>query len=670
MALYIGANYHPHDWTPERWKIDIELMKKAGFTTVRLGHLCWDSYEPEEGVYTFEWFDQVMDLFYEAGIGVILDVSMRPAPVWVHKLCPGCNIHGKSGNSQSSLRRYLEDVDDPAYQQYALRFAEILVKRYRKHPALFAFGLCNEIGAGVMSYSEYARNRFVNWLKKKYGTIDALNEAWATRRWSRKLTSFDDAVLQENEVSVGAPEAWLDMRRFFSDGIGRFLIRLKETVSENAPGIPHSSNHYSGRDTLGFDYLKICDQFVDYPGVGFYPGYELDEKFHYCKIVNQERLAETGKPMWFLEFQTGGAGVFCPPPGFIRMQALLSLLNRGQMILGWTWRSMLGGEEQYYHGMIGHDGIPTPNYAAFGQAAADFRKLQEYDFPYLPTPEIAVAFNQESDWISQYHKIQFRQRYTDTIAQVHQVFYESNQEYNMVDLRNLKNDYRLLIVPGHILIEPAVAAAIRSYVESGGTVIMTGYSGTADETGKVFSTPKPGNLSDVFGIRVAGFYLTDMKGFYSDNAVTADTRGKNHELLSVEKDGDSFLIDVDYYEELELGTAENFAAFKDKNLCAVSKNQYGKGTAYYVAAETNQTMLAWLAEHVTEELGLEKGVAVPEGIQARRIAENQYFYVNTTTHEISITLEMAGKGVLSETYYDKELVLKGYDAELIVSECL
>ena len=50
MALYIGTNYHPHDWTEKRWKEDICLMKEAGFNTVRLGHLCWDSYEPEEGV--------------------------------------------------------------------------------------------------------------------------------------------------------------------------------------------------------------------------------------------------------------------------------------------------------------------------------------------------------------------------------------------------------------------------------------------------------------------------------------------------------------------------------------------------------------------------------------------------------------------------------------------
>lgn len=50
MALYIGTNYHPHDWSKERWKTDVKMMQEAGFTTVRLGHLCWDSFEPDEGV--------------------------------------------------------------------------------------------------------------------------------------------------------------------------------------------------------------------------------------------------------------------------------------------------------------------------------------------------------------------------------------------------------------------------------------------------------------------------------------------------------------------------------------------------------------------------------------------------------------------------------------------
>ncbi len=82
QVLYVGANYHPHDdKNPEKIKKDIELMKAAGFTCVRLGHLAWDSYEPSEGKFDFEWFDKVMDEMNKAGIKVILDIAIRPAPI-------------------------------------------------------------------------------------------------------------------------------------------------------------------------------------------------------------------------------------------------------------------------------------------------------------------------------------------------------------------------------------------------------------------------------------------------------------------------------------------------------------------------------------------------------------------------------------------------------------
>lgn len=75
--------------------------------------------------------------------------------------------------------------------------------------------------------------------------------------------------MQVNEYEIGAPEAWLDMRRFFSDGIADFITELAETVEQNAPGKAHTSNHFAEYETLGFDYLKAASGFVDYPGIGF-----------------------------------------------------------------------------------------------------------------------------------------------------------------------------------------------------------------------------------------------------------------------------------------------------------------------------------------------------------------------------------------------------------------
>ena len=85
QTLYVGTNYHPHDdKNIEKIKRDIQLMKAAGFNAVRMGHLAWDSYEPSEGKFDFAWFDKVMDLMNEAGIKVMLDIAIHPAPLWLH----------------------------------------------------------------------------------------------------------------------------------------------------------------------------------------------------------------------------------------------------------------------------------------------------------------------------------------------------------------------------------------------------------------------------------------------------------------------------------------------------------------------------------------------------------------------------------------------------------
>lgn len=666
--LYIGTNYHPHDWPEERWKVDVQMMKEAGVNTVRIGHLCWDSFELEEGVYTFEWFDRILDLFAKDGIKVVVDISLRPAPIWVHKLCPGCNITSKSGKEMESLSRYMEDVADPGYQYYAFRFAKIMMERYRKHPALLSYALCNEVGAGMLSYSEHARRRFCVWLKKKYGTVEQLNRAWNTQRWCRKLTSFDEVALQENEVTVGAPEAWLDMKRYYSDTQIDFMTKFYNLAKATAPEITCCSNLYVDHPEMGYDYLRECDRFMEQPGMGHYPFYDVkDDRQQYFMTVMKHDLGELNRPLWFLEFQTGTEGVTAGPKDFTYMQMMLGLLNRSEMALAWTWRTMYGGKEQFYHGVLGHDGYPTVNYEDLKHLSADFAKLEQYAFPYVPKPQIGVAYSVESRWMTQYHKEQFRQNYVDNMLEVQKVFFENNLEYNYVNLRNLLNEYQLLIIPGHIVLEQSASDTVRKFVEKGGTVIMTGYSANTDGKGRAFTVPHPGTLADVFGIRVAGFYRTDMDCYYGEDAKLTTHHGKTRELLQVADEENEFWVNLDYYEELELQGAQCVAKYTGKNLCAVSVNTYGQGKAYYVAAESNHVILKWLVDRVIKDMEVGERFDLPYCVQGRKIAEGQYFYVNMNKYPVEIDLKQPGRGVLTEKEYEKTLILDGYQSELMIS---
>lgn len=669
MKLYIGTNYHPHDWDNSRWPVDIQLMKEAGLEIVRLGHLCWDSFEPEDGVYRFEWFDDVMQQFSDAGIKVFLDVSMRPAPLWVHKKCPGCDIYSKSGIRQNPVRRYMEDVDDPDYQKYALRFAKVLVKRYKDHPALMAFGLCNEQGAGYTSYSEGARKRFIEWLKNKYDNdIAKLNLAWATQRWSRRLNSFEEVFLPQNEYEKGSPESYLDMKRFYGDGVLDFMLALKRTINEAAPGIVTSSNHSADYSGLGFDYLKGCRDLIDYPGIGFYPGFQIDRKQSLMGILlsYQVRLAELGKPMWCLEIQTGNYGCYAGPVGAMRMYAFFCLIYRMQMNLAWTWRSMLGGEEQYLFGLIDHDGIPGRKYDEYKQLAKDFRILEKYGFPYLPEPSIAVAYHSDNTHIFQYCPDYYVTPYDRLVSHTVEMLFDRNIDFNIVDLRNLTGKYKLLIIPSYAIMEEACAENIRNFIAEGGTVIMTAYSAKVDEHNQVFSMALPGRLADVFGIRVKEFARTSVHipEFYINDPDQREPKEK--EILYVKNASGSIQIDVDYYEMITLQGAKEFAVYDGSGECAVSVNSYGKGKAYYITTEADRKLCGWVYDQIREEIGIEKGLETPEGVSARKIREGVYFYVNTTPKDCSVIPARTGFGMLGNREIMGEFKLEALNAELII----
>ena len=165
--IFVGTCYQPVDRSPEQIKQDIAIMKAAGFNMVRMGDLSWDAFEPEDGRFTFEWFDDILAQMNKAGIRVIVDIPGQPAPIWMHKRYPGVDLVNQDGVRLNAATRYWDNVSDPDYRRLLRRLAEKMMRRYAHNPAVIALGYNNEIGNGQMSYSAADRGRFVEWLKKR-----------------------------------------------------------------------------------------------------------------------------------------------------------------------------------------------------------------------------------------------------------------------------------------------------------------------------------------------------------------------------------------------------------------------------------------------------------------------------------------------------------------------
>ncbi len=657
QQLYVGANYHPHDdKNIEKIKKDIQLMKDAGFKVVRMGHLAWDSYEPSEGKFDFAWFDKVMDMMNDAGIKVLLDIAIRPAPIWLHHKYPSIDVVDAKGNRLYPNHRYMEDVGDPIYQKYAVQYADTLTKHYGKYPALIAFGIDNESGDGPISYSETVRKRFIVWLKKKYSTLDNLNKAWATQRWSRRLNLFDEVGLPVATHTTDVPERMLDFRRFVSDEVNQVLFKVIDRVNANAPNALVNTNAWYYSAMKYFDYTQIAySGKMTREGCGFYPGNSLTTNWGVMNaLFGISRIQfESTNPFWCTEFTTMTA-----VPNSIRKSAYATLMYGNQMVCGWTWQSMHSGEEQYLEGMVDWDGIPNRKYDEYKKIATEFKKIEKY-FPYKPKAEVGMAFSFPSQIASAY----FPEKHDEQLQACFNLFYQRNMDANVVEIGKSSLQYKLLFVPGVAVMDETTANKIREFVHNGGTVVMTSNSAIVDETGKVFSSTHPGRLNDVFGIRVGSYIETEMFNEISRK----DYKGKK---IEVNYKGKTIRAESTRFDVIESKGAEVLASITslDKDRPIITSNKYGKGKAIYVGLPASGPVLDPLLDDLINELGIKKGPEVPAGVMARQIDNNHYLYLNVTGEPKEIPMNGKSKSILFDKSYTGNFTIAPYEPEFIEVE--
>ena len=86
-----GGDYNPDQWQKWKdtvWKEDMRLAKLAGINSLSIGIFAWAALEPEEGVYTFGWMDEIMDMMAENGIYAVLATPTGARPAWMSQKYP------------------------------------------------------------------------------------------------------------------------------------------------------------------------------------------------------------------------------------------------------------------------------------------------------------------------------------------------------------------------------------------------------------------------------------------------------------------------------------------------------------------------------------------------------------------------------------------------------
>ena len=427
------------------------------------------------------------------------------------------------------------------------------------------------------------------------------------------------------------------------------MARLQELETirrRNMPDIPTISNLWDNAPRRGFDYLSTYKSYVSYPAEGFYPSDPVGGVFQ--ALLTKGDLAQ---PIWFNEFTAGGGGWY-GEPGRSRMYAQLALMIGAQGVLAWTFNSHLGGEEQALFGLLDHDNTPSWKVDEFAHIASDYKLLAKYGFPRYTHPQVAIAYSFDSFIDSTSPSATTRQYiktpYTEQVQGAFEPFFRDNIDAAVINIgHDSLASYKLVVVPADYVMDAASAKAIRDYVSSGGTVLMTAYSAKVDDHGLWFDTPLPGRLSDVFGLRTAQFYEPNV-------------------FPEFEIDEKAAKASIKYYEVLEPRTAKTLASFSNipGNPPAVTVNKFGKGQAIYLAAPAQPSLIGPIVRSLYGSLGIEPGPKTPAGVYARMV-DGRTLYVNTTKEEKEVSVGMKSHGVLSQKSYEGTMKLGPYQSDLV-----
>jgi len=316
---------------------------------------------------------------------------------------------------------------------------------------------------------------------------------------------------------------------------------------------------------------------------------------------------------------------------------------------------MWAGEEQYLEGMIDWDGVPNHKYYEYKQIASELKKIEKF-FPYKLQAEVGLAFS----FPSQIASSSFPEQHDSQLQTCWDLFYWRNMDARVVEISKSSLNYKLLFVPGVVVMDEVTASKIRDFVRNGGTVVMTSNSAVVDETGQVFASEHPGRLSDLFGIRIGGFEETEAYNEISRKAY----KGKKLELTYKGKTVDSESARFDVIQTKGAEVIGNITSL-DKDYPIITSNKYGKGRAIYVGLPAKGEVLGNLLDELISELGMKKGPVVPSGVMARQIDEKHFLYLNVSGEPKEIKMEGKSRSILFDRNYTNNFTIAPYEPEFI-----
>lgn len=672
----LGACYYPEHWPEELWADDYRRMKELGFSIVRMAEFAWSIFEPEEGRFEFGLFDRAIDLAHKHGILVILGTPTATPPAWLTSKYPEVLNAKQDGTVYRHGQRRHYNYNAPVYRELSARIVTQMAEHYKDHPGVVGWQIDNELNCEVnVFYSEADHAAFRVWLQKKYGSLDALNEAWGAVFWNQTYSDWSQVHLTRPTPSESPnPHQALDEKRFFSDSAISYAKLQADILREKAPKhwvttnglFGHLDNHALADETLDFiSYDSYPNFSTIYPDKGERP--LLDRKWS----LNLSGTRDISANFCVMEQQSGPGGwvnrmdMPSPKPGQMRLWTYQSIAHGADMLLYFRWRTATKGTEIYWHGINDYHNKPNRRVEEAGRIGGELSRVGAQLLGSVYEAGVAILKDYDNDWdgeLDLWHG-------PLTGRSVSGWFKALQRRHIPSDMKCIRPSttveelakYRVLIYPHPAIMPKATADLLKRYVEGGGTLVLGCRSGYKDETGQCYMLPFPGPLADLCGIEVEDFTLIGPHQPAPD--VKWETAGTG--TLQGDAFADILRVTAESAEVLATYASDYYAGKP-----ALVRNRAGSGAAYYYGSAFTEEA----AGALIGELGLASPASgwaeLPEDVElaVRAHAESgrRYaFLLNYAHTPQTIAFRKPQRDLLSDAALEGTVTMQPYDVYVI-----
>lgn len=666
----IGVCYYPEHWSKDLWENDLDRMLDSGIEVIRIGEFAWNKFEAEEGIYTFEFFDEFMDLAEKKSMKVIFCTPTATPPAWMSHKYPEILNAREDGVLYRHGNRRHNTYNSPIYNEFTKKIVEQLAKHYGNHKSIIGWQIDNEFNCHMWNfYSESDHKAFRNYLKAKFNTLDKLNDAMGTAFWNQTYTSFDEIYLSRPNVeSSNNPHMALEEKRFISFS----TIRYCKLQSDILRSIVNPEQFITTNGIFGhLDSHEMTNSSLDFITYDSYPNFAYDT---WTKPKEEGKLndrssswsltrARSISPLFGIMEQQAGAGGWdskmkqpTPKPGQMRLWTYQSLAHGADFISFFRWRTCWIGTEIYWHGLNNYSNEEGRRIKELKVIRDEFKLLNSIAGAKYKA-KVALIRDYDNQWDGEQDKWHGPlDEYSDNAW-----FHGAQITHTPLDFLYLQNGtkktclddlvkYDMLVYAHATILTKETADLLRSYVEQGGLLIMGARTGYKDEYGRCPMRTMPGHAGAICAAKVEDF--------------THLSPADEMEYIQWGEDRIEAPIFNDILKPLEGGEVlGTFSGNYYDGEPGLVMNRLGEGRAYYYGAgfsvDTVTTFLRKLemAEPYDDLIQLPKELEL-----AIREKDNvKYLFVlNYLDKDMEIELKVPMYDLLSNTMRSGSLVLGKY----------